>query len=72
MDIFLQDALLDLQVNGLNYQFSLDPSGALGFSLDLLSIEVDSLEPDSLLILHRAQFVRYLVDLHFCFSETGC
>ena len=72
MDIFLQDALLDLQVNGLNYQFSLDPSGALGFSLDLLSIEVDSLEPDSLLILHRGQFVRYLADLHFCFSETGC
>ena len=70
--MFLQDPLLDFQVNGLNSHFSLDPSGALGSSLDLLSIEVGSLDPDSLLILHRAQFVRYLADLHFCFSETGC
>ena len=41
LGMFLQDPLLDFQVNGLNSQFSLDPSGALGFSLDLLSIEVD-------------------------------
>ena len=39
--MFLQDPLLDFRVNGLNSHFSLHPSGALGFSLDLLSIEVE-------------------------------
>ena len=41
MGMFLQDPLPDFQVNGLNSQFSLDLSGASGFSLDLLSIEVE-------------------------------